>query len=581
MLLAGQEYSYLEWRERIQSLGADVRVAIVDSCSSGALTRSKGGGRRPAFLTDQTASMEGHAFLTSSSASEAAQESDRLGASFFTHYLVSGLRGAADSSGDGLVTLDEAYQHAFSATLASTERTQFGPQHPSYDINLNGSGQLVLTDLRQTNARLVAGADVVGTVFVRDTSGALVAELRNSSGQVSTLGLAAGAYRITLERDGEVLAGDVAVVAGSTTHLEPGAMRRIRRELTVARGDIEPPPPPSYQPLRFGLLPDISFGPASWLWPNSSEVHAVNINLLISSSAGIRGADVAGVMTIAHGPISGAQTAGVVAIAAESLLGFQAAGVLAVARDSVAGGQTSGVLSWATGDVAGLQASGVYSHAVGGVRGAQASTVNYAGGIAGAQLGVVNIAKLVRGIQLGVVNVAAHATGVQLGVVNVAESFRGFPIGLVSIATDGVRNVDYWNGSDGFHRLAFRVGTWVTYTMFSGGYLPAESDGGPEGAAELWSVGVGGGIHLPLGFLSANVDASLRRVQATSNDWLAQEGSQVLGEARAVLSAGWDRFGAFAGVQLQAYVPEWTDDQHLGAPGPFHIAPGFIAGLYL
>ena len=110
LLLGGQEYSYLDLRQRIQALGADVRVAIVDSCSSGALTRSKGGGRRPAFLTDQTASMEGHAFLTSSSASEAAQDSDRLGASFFTHHLVSGLRGAADSSGDGLVTLDEAYR---------------------------------------------------------------------------------------------------------------------------------------------------------------------------------------------------------------------------------------------------------------------------------------------------------------------------------------------------------------------------------------------------------------------------------------------------------------------------------------
>jgi len=82
---------------------------------------------------------------------------------------------------------------------------------------------------------------------------------------------------------------------------------------------------------------------------------------------------------------------------------------------------------------------------------------------------VVNIAKLVRGVQLGLVNVAGHASGLQLGQVNVSESFRGFHIGLVSVATDGVRNVDYWSGDDGFHRLAFRIGTSITYTMFSGG----------------------------------------------------------------------------------------------------------------
>ena len=94
-------------------------------------------------------------------------------------------------------------------------------------------------------------------------------------------------------------------------------------------------------------------------------------------------------------------------------------------------------------------------------------------------------------------------------------------------------------------------------------------------------MGVGAGFHIPLGFLSANIDASIRRIQSTANDWLAREGSQVLGEARAVLAAGGEGFGAFAGVQLQAYIPEWTDVAHLGEPGPFRVAPGFIAGVYL
>ena len=155
-------------------------MAILDSCSSGALTRAKGGARRPAFLFDATQDMSGHAFITSSSAAEAAQESDRIGASFFTHYLVSGLRGAADATGDGLVTLNEAYAYAFQETLASTENTQYGPQHPAYDISLTGSGDLVLTDLRAASAVLVIAEEVAGRLYVRDARGALVVELAKS-----------------------------------------------------------------------------------------------------------------------------------------------------------------------------------------------------------------------------------------------------------------------------------------------------------------------------------------------------------------------------------------------------------------
>ena len=96
--------------------------------------------------------MRGHAFLTSSSEDEAAQESDRIGASFFTHYLVSGLRGAADVTGEGKVSLNEAYQFAFHETLGRTSETQVGAQHPAYDIELSGTGDVVMTDLRQTSA---------------------------------------------------------------------------------------------------------------------------------------------------------------------------------------------------------------------------------------------------------------------------------------------------------------------------------------------------------------------------------------------------------------------------------------------
>ena len=54
----------------------------------------------------------GEALLTSSAADENALESKEIRGSFFSHHLVSGLRGAADSSGDGQVTLAEASSKA-------------------------------------------------------------------------------------------------------------------------------------------------------------------------------------------------------------------------------------------------------------------------------------------------------------------------------------------------------------------------------------------------------------------------------------------------------------------------------------
>ena len=159
----------------------------------------KGGKARPAFLVDASANMRGHAFLTSSAETEAAQESDRIRASYFTHYLISGFRGAADLSGDGRVTLNEAYQFAFNETLGRTVDTKGGAQHPSYDINLSGTGDVVMTDIRQTTATLVLGEDLEGRFFVRNAARELVVELYKPRGRRVELGVEPGAYEVRIE----------------------------------------------------------------------------------------------------------------------------------------------------------------------------------------------------------------------------------------------------------------------------------------------------------------------------------------------------------------------------------------------
>ncbi len=214
---------------------------MLDACASGAITRLKGGRQRQPFLVDESADMRGHAFLTSSSETEAAQESDRIGGSYFTHFLISGLRGAADNSGDGKVTLNEAYQFAFNETLGRTTDTKGGVQHPSYDINLSGTGEVVITDLRQTSATLVLGETLDGRFFVRNARQELVVELNKPYGRRIELGLEPGHYELRVEREPAAFLAKTEVGEGVRVVLEPAQFSPTRPEPTRRRGGFEAP----------------------------------------------------------------------------------------------------------------------------------------------------------------------------------------------------------------------------------------------------------------------------------------------------------------------------------------------------
>jgi hypothetical protein len=237
LLLGEDRVSYLSLRDRLDDLPADVRIAVLDACASGAFTRLKGGTARKPFTIDASSAMRGHAFLTSSAATEAAQESDRIGASYFTHYLVSGFRGAADLSRDGRVTLSEAYQFAFAETLGRTIGTAGGAQHPSYDINLSGTGDVVMTDMRQTTAAIVLGEDVDGRVFIRNGARQLVVELHKPAGRQVEIGVEPGAYEIRLQRERGAYSTRAQAAKGARVALGAQQFAAAAVEPTRSRGE--------------------------------------------------------------------------------------------------------------------------------------------------------------------------------------------------------------------------------------------------------------------------------------------------------------------------------------------------------
>lgn len=234
LLLGGSRYDYGRLRTRIRAVPADVHIAIVDSCASGSFTRIKGGTKVAPFLQDSSNQVAGFAFLSSSSADEDAQESDRIGASFFTYFFVTGLRGAADRNRDGKITLTEAYQYAYEHTLGRTQNTVHGPQHPAYDMHLSGTGDVVITDLRSTESALVLPAGLKGRVTVVDSDGRVVVEVTKEAGEPLDLALPDETYTVNVERGRDTFAATITLKG--PTKLDVDTLERVPPEKTIARG---------------------------------------------------------------------------------------------------------------------------------------------------------------------------------------------------------------------------------------------------------------------------------------------------------------------------------------------------------
>lgn len=215
-------------RQYLESLQADVRLAFVDACQSGALTGVKGGRRAPAYeirLADAGA-VSGLAIVTSSTANELSQESDELRGSFFSHNIMAGLRGLADSSGDGQISLSELYDYTFKRTLAFTAASLVGSQHPTRDLRLSGAGDVILARIRPGDARLVFPKERSATYAVIN-NGQVMAEISTSPRDSYYLGVPAGQYRVVRRTLDGVSERTYALSAGAHSSVVPEAMNPV------------------------------------------------------------------------------------------------------------------------------------------------------------------------------------------------------------------------------------------------------------------------------------------------------------------------------------------------------------------
>ena len=207
LTLGEDELRLSQMRGALSAIPADAKIVVLDACQTGAYSRIKGASLEADFSYNSIAMLQtsGTAVMASSAADEFSQESDALKGSFFTHHLVVGMRGAADSDKDGRISLFEAYEYAYNHTLIATAGTSVGAQHVTLETELKGKGEMILSWPENAQARLQLPKALEAKVIVYDTDTYQVqAEILKTEGADVVLAFPVGNYAAILnQKDGQ------------------------------------------------------------------------------------------------------------------------------------------------------------------------------------------------------------------------------------------------------------------------------------------------------------------------------------------------------------------------------------------
>ena len=219
-------------RRELATVPARLQIRMLDACRTGG--RVKGITRGPSVqVALGPEGPHGTVELRASSEGEAAQESEELEGAIFTHFLISGLRGAADMDADGGITLNELYSYAFRRTLMRSGTAQV-LQHPELAVDLSGAGEVVLTRPKLAAATLDVPANPGRYLIFSMPSSRVVGELSG----IGASRLAVPATRLLVVRrqgeDTRVAEPDLSM--GGAKTLGEADFRPVAREQLVTRG---------------------------------------------------------------------------------------------------------------------------------------------------------------------------------------------------------------------------------------------------------------------------------------------------------------------------------------------------------
>lgn len=237
--MQGDRLELAQLRAVINGLPARLRLLVVDACRDN--VAEKGFSAVEPFAISITRAPQHRGVVTMQSAGpgEVALESIRLRSGLFSHYLISGLRGAADRDSDGRISVNEAYDFAYSRTLQQSASAIGRTQHPTIRIDIEGAGPLVLTSVAPSKSLLLLppGRDVHYTVFEKGSEAAF-AEAWSEPEAPTRVALPAGHFVVQRRSSDASAVGEVTLPFGGTYRLAAADFRAMDdEELTLRGGD--------------------------------------------------------------------------------------------------------------------------------------------------------------------------------------------------------------------------------------------------------------------------------------------------------------------------------------------------------
>lgn len=117
--------TYTEVQQAIRSCRATNKQLLIDACYSGGLrANTKSSSEEPASSQPLVSNTEGVMLFLSSRSGETSQENRWSDNGFFTQYLVKGIKGAADSDGDRIITAKEIFTYVSQNVSERTKKKQ-------------------------------------------------------------------------------------------------------------------------------------------------------------------------------------------------------------------------------------------------------------------------------------------------------------------------------------------------------------------------------------------------------------------------------------------------------------------------
>jgi hypothetical protein len=247
--IGGESLAFSEAKALLGGEEPEARVYVLDVCFGASFFATKGFATTPPvrLQIDLDQATRGEVLISSSAGNEQAYEVRNLGGSVFTSHWAMALRGAGDRNRDGQVTLFEAYNYAYDRTVAYSRETLNLPQHPSFQMDLTGAKDLLLTRPLQMRSGLLFRQCKPGLYHVLDQSRSLpIGEIRLPDKGEFTLAVDPGRYRIDyLPEPGPTLSTQVRVSDESLAAVFPDAFLPGNALAATGKGPLSPTQNPS------------------------------------------------------------------------------------------------------------------------------------------------------------------------------------------------------------------------------------------------------------------------------------------------------------------------------------------------